>query len=250
MKRRGLFFLCAVIICGAASAGDIGLKAGSEFYIGDVTDTPVFQLAPFIEYAKRTGNFGLFLKGQYYLSFEKPVIQTGHTEEELFFYLPLPGKNGLIFSLDNQNDFHQDGEYDGTLEPAVQYNHDFGSGSLMAKFGYELNYGPEILNDNYIDVAYYGSPGFGFEFTYYWYYTDAILNEATAFEFLSSYTRKDVFYAEVEIDVNHDFSIVAVQPYIEFYVNTFTIWVEVDFLNIGKNRDLRIEPYAGFSYSF
>ncbi len=224
---------------------------GSEFYIVDATASPVvFQFAPLIEYDKRTGNFEIYLKGQYYLSFENPIESSGYLEEELFYYYSFLEKNLLIFSADHQNDFYQEAGYDGLFEPAVQYNRDFNFGFLMAKFGYQLYYGSGILNDNYIDVGYYGNQGVGFEFTYYWYYTNNPLTDETVFEFLPNYTMKDVFYAEMEIDINHDFTIFAFQPYVEFYIKNFTIWVEVDFLNAGKDQDLIVEPYVGFSYKF
>ena len=248
MRKRQVFFLSFVILCGFAGAEDSGLDAGSEFYIIDATKTPVFQFAPFIEYDKRTGNFELYLKGQYYLSFESPVVESGYLEEELYYYFSFLEKNTLIFSVDQQNNFYQGASYDGLLEPALQYNRDFNFGYLMAKFGYQLYYGPKIISDNYINLGYYGNQGIGFEFTYYWYYGGNAPGDETVFEFLPNFTMKDIFYVEMEIDINHNFTAFTFQPYIEFYIRKFTIWAEVDFINAGKGRDLIIEPYVGFSY--
>jgi PIN domain nuclease of toxin-antitoxin system len=262
MKKITLLLFVLTLAAGFALAqeeedGGIGLTAGLEFGISGINieedQTP--YLTPGIAFENSFGNFDVYAGVDYTFNFTDGVPQSLYAEEEAAYNLSLGDIHTLTFTLHNENDIYTaadpfkfgDANGDGSIfEPSVTYTLGLNPGDLYVTAGLPLTYQPETA------LGAYGTVGFGFSFGLG---LEATLNfgvnpeaEYSGVDFLVSYEH-DLFYAEVEINTDKEFTAFTVTPEFDYFFNNFTFFIKAEFADIG-GEEIGITPAIGVTYSF
>jgi hypothetical protein len=259
MKKLTVLVIALILAGGFVSAqeeddGGIGLTAGLEFGVTgvNVEDGAVPYLTPSIVYENSFGNFDVAVGVEYTFNFDDGVPQSLFAEEEVSYNLSLGGIHGLTFTLHNENDIFTVPEFgsangDGSIfEPSVTYNLGLSPGDFYAAVGLPLTY----LDDFALGI--FARLGFGFSFGLG---LEATLNFALAEEagydgtdFIVSYEH-DLFYAEVELNIDGEFKVFTITPEFDYFFKNFTFFVKAEFDGIGGD-EVSITPALGVTYSF
>jgi hypothetical protein len=262
--KKMLVLLAVLSLAGAFAfaqeeeEGGIGLSAGLEFGISGINieedQTP--YITPGISYENSFGNLDIYAGLGYTLNFTDDVPQSLFAEEEIAYNLPLGDIHTLTFTLHNENDIFTfvpeplefgDANGDGSIfEPSITYTLGLGLGDFYVGAGLPITYQPETA------IGIFGTLGFGFSFGLG---LETTLNfgidpeaEYSGTDFIISYGQEQ-FYGEVEINADKEFEIFTVTPEFDYYLNRFTLYIKVEFADIGGD-EVGITPAIGVSYSF
>jgi hypothetical protein len=264
MKRAlSIAALCVAVVV-FAGAETIGLTAGIEFGFGNVADTAVFGITPEIEYEKSFGAFDVYADASYTAAFEEDdTAHDFYLELEGAYNLSIGSSSVLSFIVNNANDFHAAPDWggdvrtvSGTVEPAVKFTQTFGSGDMFLHIGFPIEYAhQEVINS--IDETGTAAKlligmadvfGFGAELTLNFPFSPEAGYGET--ELLVTY-ENGTCYGEVDIVAAQDFTSAAITPEFAYTIKeTFTVYVNTEFGNIGGEGDVSVTPALGVKYHF
>jgi hypothetical protein len=250
-----LFVLFAA--CGFAAAQEedgLGLSAGVELGFGDVANEAVFGVTPLLAYENSFLDDALDVSAEieYTFTFEDGTPQELFAEEDVGYNLFLNAASVLTFNLHNENNFSTVPEFgaagDGSVfEPSVAYALALDGGDLAFVLGFPIGYHPDTTFGAYATAGFVFPFGLGVEATANLDVSPDVGYAET--NFLLSYGA-DLFTAELGVDVDGEFKVYTISPYLEWYFGSLTVWAGADFSNIGAEEAVTIEPYIGVKYSF
>ncbi|MDR0374775.1 MAG: hypothetical protein LBH85_03525 [Treponema sp.] len=251
-----LFILLAA--CGFVAAQEeegLGLSVGVELGLGDVADKAVFEATPQLAYERSflDGVFDVAAEIDYTFSFEDETPQELFAEEDVGYNLFLNDTSTLTFNLHNENNFSTAPDFEATgdgsiFEPSVAYGLALDAGEFAFVLGFPIGYHPEATFGVYATAGFVFPFGLGVEATANLGISPEV--EYVETNFLLSYAIENLFTTELGVDVDGEFKIYTISPYLEWYFGSLTVWAGVDFGNIGGEASVTVEPYIGVKYSF
>jgi hypothetical protein len=255
MKKNAFVLLVLLLVRGFSVAQeDTEFSAGGEVGFGDMADKAVLGVSPQLTYEHFFFEEALdvFFEIDYTFNFEDEVPQEVYAEENIGYNLSLNDTSTLTFTLHNENNFSTIPEFgnagDGSVfEPGVTYTWTLNVGELAFTAGFPIGYLPDMTFGTYVTVGFTLPFGFGFEVTANMDISpDTSYSETNAVLVYAS----DVFSAALEIDTDAEFKVYTISPFVEWYVGSFTVWVGINFGNIGGENSASVEPYLGVKYAF
>jgi hypothetical protein len=263
VKRILAVLFVLTIACGFAAAEGLGIDAGVNFKLEDVTDVAdsAYVLTPTVEYSNSFGAIDVYVDLEYPIGFgyaDEKIHQDPYLEEELGYNLFLGSASTLSFILNNNNTLRLSPELPdgfnkivGTVEPSIKFNQGFNFGDLYAQAGFPIDYLGEAEDDDigigsYLLLGFGHSSGFGAEVTFNLALSPE--SEYTETGLLLSYER-DAIYAEIEVVADKEFKGFTITPEFDYSFNAFTLWASVEFVKF-EDVDMIISPTVGVKYSF
>ena len=250
LKKMTALFLVLALGCGfAAAQEEIGLSPGLEVGFGDLSSEAVLSLTPYLVFEKSYNNIDVYGEVDYTIDFTNPVGQFLYIEGEVDYNLLLGSASTLTFGLYDESTFQiapaNSAGNEGTIEPSIQYTHTLDLGDLYAKAGLPFgNIGVAYVG-SYLTLGYAAPFGLGIELT-----GNINIDPDPGYSglgLLISY-EQGLFYGEVEIEADSEFSSIAVKPQIDISIDAWTFTVRAEIYQYGRYSSFL--PFIGASYTF
>jgi len=272
LVKKFFVLLCVLVLfAGFVAADDIGLTAGLEFGVGNVTKANDGEwepyLTPSITYEKSFLDDALDLYAELDYTFDfKPnfeeLSQYLYFDLSLGYNLNFGSASTLSFILENEIDEfnispRSDGNnFTGIFTPAVKFNQELGIGDIYAKASVPITYIQDEKDaDKEVDLKFRlgWDSAFGLGL---W----AQLNSKLVPDFVGyngfdanvSY-ETDVVYFEVTANIPKELSDngINITPEFDYYFGNFTFYIKCKFAGVAANTgSVAISPALGIKFSF